>query len=184
VSLRGFVFVSDETAFSEEGACATLDGAALDALRAAAERSPRRNARLCAHASPAATLHEMFICHRNNAYVRPHRHVGKAESIHVVSGLASAIVFADDGRIAAVHELGTSDSGRNFFVRFDAGVYHTLLVESGTFIFHETTLGPFRREDTVFAPWSPAAEAPEECARYLAKLTDQRASWPNRSSQK
>lgn len=169
MSLEEFVFASPESAFFQ-GQCAALDRAAIDGLRAAAGRSPRRHARLCIHADADAALHEMFIFHRAGAYVRPHLHLGKAESLHVVSGSASAVIFAADGGIAAIHPLGACDSGRRFFLRFDEGVFHTLLIESDEFIFHETTLGPFRREDTVFAPWAPSPEAPQACSRYVAEL--------------
>jgi hypothetical protein len=36
-------------------------------------------------------------------------------------------------------------------------------------VFHETTSGPFRREQTVFAPWSPDAD-PAAVAAYLADV--------------
>jgi len=51
-------------------------------------------------------------------------------------------------------------SGRAFFYRLMEPCYHTVLVNTPFALFHETTSGPFRRDDTEFAPWSPAEGEP------------------------
>jgi hypothetical protein len=58
--------------------------------------------------------------------------------------------------VREVVPIGEPHSGRTFYYRLAAPWYHTLLVSSEFLVFHEVTNGPFRREETVLAPWAPA----------------------------
>jgi cupin fold WbuC family metalloprotein len=124
-------------------------------LKAEAEQNERRRIRLCAHAGVDDRLHEMIIVHTNDTYVRPHKHVGKSESFHVIEGEVDVVLFDDEGGVTDVIPMGTAASGRAFFYRIATPIFHTLLIRSNVLVFHETTGGPFRRTDTVFAPWAP-----------------------------
>ena len=135
---------------------------------ARAARSPRKRYRLCAH-QPQDTIHEMLICLDAATYVRPHKHIGKTESLHVVQGFARLLFFTEDGRISEQVALGPFPSGQTFYYRIGEAVYHTLVIESETFVFHETTQGPFLREQTVAAPWAPDENQDERMA-YLLEL--------------
>ena len=42
--------------------------------------------------------------------------------------------------------------------------FHTVLVSTPFALFHETTNGPFRRDEVEFAPWSPAEGDPDVAA--------------------
>lgn len=138
-------------------------------LTRAALGAPRRRARLCAHGDVSDPLHEMLIVHTREAYVRPHRHVSKPESVHVFEGAADLVFLTDDGDVQDVVCLGDYASGRVVYCRISEG-YHTLLIRSDVFVFHESTTGPFRREDTLFAPWSPQEESVDDVADYRAAL--------------
>jgi len=147
-----------------------VDAGDVARLNAAAQQNPRRRIRLCAHLNVDDRLHEMIIVHTKDTYVRPHKHVGKSESFHVIDGEADVVVFDDDGGVREVIAMGPFASGRPFFYRVAAPVYHTLLIRSDVLVFHETTGGPFRRADTLFAPWAPEdADAPA-VRRFLADL--------------
>jgi cupin fold WbuC family metalloprotein len=137
-----------------EGSPFGLEPADVDELKRLAAATARRRIRVCAHPGPDDPLHEMLIVHAADAYVRPHKHVGKSESLHVVEGEADAVFFDDEGNLVEAVPLGTAP-GRTFYYRIQAPLFHTLLVASDFFVFHEVTNGPFRREETVFAPWSP-----------------------------
>jgi cupin fold WbuC family metalloprotein len=129
--------------------------------------------RLCAHADPALPLHEMFILLSDRSYIRPHAHPGKAESLLVLEGEAEAVFFDDDGGVTGVVGLGDYASGGTFYYRVDAPVYHTLLLRTPRLLFHEATTGPFRREETRFAPWAPPDDAGEaELGRYRNRLAE------------
>jgi len=147
-----------------------VDAADVARLNEAAAQNPRRRIRLCAHLGVDDRLHEMIIVHTKGTYVRPHKHVGKSESFHVIDGEADVVVFDDDGGVREVIAMGAFASGRPFFYRIAAPLYHTLLIRSDVLVFHETTGGPFRRADTVFAPWAPEDHDAPQVRRFLADL--------------
>jgi len=129
------------------------DAPGLEWLKRQADSVSSRRARWCAHADGADRLQEMLVAVRKDSQLPIHRHLTKPESLIVIEGLASLQTFDDDGKIREVFSLGPPESGRSFHLRIPAGTYHSLKVESEYFIFHEVTLGPWRREDTQEAPW-------------------------------
>ena len=149
-----------------------IGGSDLAALKAEAAQNPRRRKRICAHPDSGDRLHEMFIVHERGCYVRPHKHLEKCESLHVIEGTAEAVFFHEDGSVRDVVALGDYRSGAPFFYRVGKPVYHTLLITSPVFVFHETTGGPFRREDTIFAPWAPTEEQPEAVTAFAQRVNE------------
>src|SRR5262249_49414681 len=118
-------------------------------LKHDAALNPRRRIRLCAHAGVADTLHEMLIVHARECYVRPHKHLGKSESFHVVEGDVDVVLFDEDGAVTDVMAMGAYGSGRPFFYRIATPMFHTLFVRSDVLVFHQATRGTVRRADTV-----------------------------------
>jgi cupin fold WbuC family metalloprotein len=147
-----------------------VDAGDVAGLKRAAVENSRRRIRLYAHHSVDDRLHEMLIVHTSDTYVRPHKHIGKSESFHVVEGDVDVVVFDDDGDVTEVIRMGAFASGRPFYYRIAEPLFHTLLIRSEILVFHETTSGPFRRADTVFAPWAPADGDAAAVHRYLAEL--------------
>ena len=133
----------------------TVEVADLMEMKRLAMLNPRQRIRLCAHNSPTDSLHEMFIVHARDCYVRPHKHLGKVESMAILEGEADVVLFNDSGTIRQVINMGEISSGRQFYYRLSDPVYHTLLIRTDFLIFHETTQGPFLREDTIFPEWAP-----------------------------
>jgi cupin fold WbuC family metalloprotein len=138
-------------------------------IRAGASANARKRARLCTHPGPHDLLHEMIIALDRATYVRPHRHQGKSESFHMIEGEVDVVIFHDDGRLREVLPLGIYGSGKVFFYRLQEAAFHSVLIRSPVAVFHETTNGPFVREETEFASWAPE-EGTTEAAEYLAKL--------------
>lgn len=147
-----------------------VDAGGIAELKQRASTNPRRRIRLCAHRNATDALHEMLIVHERDAYVRPHKHVGKPESMHIIEGAADLVVMDDDGVPRRVVQMGDYASGKAFYHRIDAAAYHTLLIRSDVLVFHETTSGPFRREETVFAPWAPDGNDTRAADDYRAAL--------------
>jgi cupin fold WbuC family metalloprotein len=139
-------------------------------LKALARANPRKRVRLCAHPGTEDTLHEMLIVHEQGTYVRPHRHPGKSESFHIIEGMAEVVIFTDEGEICEVIPMGVYGSERVFFYRLGPSLFHTLLIRSPVLVFHETTNGPFRRADLVFAPWAPEEENVADVASFMDRL--------------
>lgn len=138
-------------------------------LKDRARRNPRLRSRLCTHPDPAADVHEMLIVHHRDVYVRPHRHVGRAESFHLIEGEALVVLFAPDGAIERVIAVGAGGE-RPFYYRMPAAVTHSFVIESEWLVFHETTSGPFDPSATTFAAWAPDGNEPASAAAYLADL--------------
>jgi len=132
--------------------------------------NPSKKYRLCAHGSPEEALHEMFIVHAKSSYVRPHKHLNKIESFSVISGEVTVVVYDDDGQIIDSIAMGDFASGKPFYYRVGDGRYHSMVITSEVLVFHEVTKGPFNREDTVFAPWSPDESNADDLRRFLDQL--------------
>lgn len=151
----------------------------LATLSSKAASSPLGRVRLCVHHDVDARLHEMFIILSRETYIRPHRHVGKAESLLVLSGEADAVFFDDEGAITRVVRLGEYRSAHPFFYRIDQSVYHTLVVRTDVFVFKEATSGPLRSSESELAVWAPPesnAPAARAYALNLASILEARLS--------
>lgn len=144
----------------------------IEFLKARVEGTVLKRIRLCAHSDVEDALHEMLIVLSKETYIRPAKHLGKAESLLVIEGVADAVFFDEQGEIERVLPLGDYHSGRRFYYRISEPVYHTLLIRSDTLVFHEATRGPFRPEDTVFSPWSPPEDDPARAREYMHLLSE------------
>ena len=138
----------------------TVTSADVDQLRARALHNARRRMRLCAHSAIDSKVHEMLIVHTPETYVRPHKHIDKSESFHIIAGTAEIILFGETGAIQQVVPMGDYASGRIFYYRISQPVYHSLIITSDMLVFHEVTSGPFVRTESVFAPWAPDESDP------------------------
>ena len=148
---------SPEVYYSEDR-FASFNGKDILELKGLAAKTPRRRCRICFHDTPEATLHEMLIVHEKNAWVPPHKHLEKDESIHVIEGSAVLVGFSEDGRKTNVVRIG---DGGSIYCRIPSDIYHTLLINSDWLVFHESTTGPFDRSRTKVAPWAPSGGDPE-----------------------
>ena len=155
------IFYSDEP-------CVTFGDSEIDFLVAAARNSGKQRARICAHSDTSDAVHEMLICLLQACYIRPHQHC-KPESLHVIRGACDLVLMGDDGDVREVVHLSDESPEALRFIRLPAGMFHTLLVRSSHFVFHETTRGPFATQDTTFASWSAEADLPGATA-YVENL--------------
>ena len=124
-------------------------------LLSKAKKNSSNKARICMHKNLNEKIHDMFIVHLKDCYVRPHKHLNKSESMFVIEGEADAIIFDDTGKILQKIELGNYASGKDFCYRINQNIFHMLLIKSEFFIFHENTEGPFNNTETIFAKWAP-----------------------------
>src|SRR5262249_16382642 len=111
------------------------------------------------------------------SYIRPHKHWGKSESFHLMQGTAGGLFFTEQGEGEKKLTLSRGIAGTPFYYRIGRPAFHSQVVLSEHVIFHEVTKGPFRREETLFAPWAPADNS-AECAGYLAVLEARFTSAP------
>jgi hypothetical protein len=66
--------------------------------------------------------------------------------------------------------MGPYGSNRCFFYRMADPLFHTAIVRTETVLFHETTTGPFVREQTEFAVWAPEEGNLYAAGAYLRNL--------------
>ncbi len=160
-----------------------VSSADIAILKEKALANERRRIRLCSHKDVNDPVHEMLIIHTKDAYVRPHKHINKNESLHVIEGSADVVLLDDQGEVTEVIPIGEYASGREFYYRLATPLYHTMIIRSNFLVFHETTKGPFQRSDTVFAPWAPEEKNVEACHIYMQKLTERISaySFPERN---
>lgn len=151
----------------------TVDQNCVESFKQQSMRTSRHRARLCAHKSIESPIHEMFIALTQDAYIRPHRHINKSESFHVIEGTATVVFFDDAGRIEEAIEIGDYRSGKPFYYRNEDARFHTQIVTSNGLVFHETTNGPFNAADTVLAPWSPVESDIAAVKAYLDRLREE-----------
>ena len=148
----------------------TADPDLVSALRAMAEASPRRRARLCAHPNPDAAQQEMLIVMAGDSYVRPHRHLNKTETLTVLEGAAEALLFSEDGRLEQRIPMAPFGQPGVFFYRMPAGRFHSLQIRTPWLVFLETTAGPFEPGASEGAPWAPPEDGGQAGPDYLRAL--------------
>lgn len=142
----------------------------IEFLKQQAGNNKRSRIRLCTHKNLEDVLHEMFIVHTRGTYVRPHKHLNKAESLHIIEGAVDIIVFGEEGNIINVVRMGDYLSGDKLYHRIPNSYYHSLLIRSDVLVFHEVTNGPFNRSDTVFAPWAPEEDDHIAAKKFMKRL--------------
>ncbi|MCG2586659.1 WbuC family cupin fold metalloprotein [Massilia sp. TS11] len=149
------------------GPVAAIGADEIALLTRAVQDSPRGRVRINLHGDSSDPLHEMFIAIMPGSYIRPHRHPAKSESFHLVHGEVDVVVFHDDGSLREVVRLGAPGSGKPFYYRMSAPLFHTLVIHTPLIVTHETTNGPFDPAATEFAAFAPAAEAePDQIAAW------------------
>lgn len=162
--------VNDEVLYPNER-FVSLNAVDLAFLKAEAFKNPRKRIRICTHQSTDDKVHEMFIVHAKDAYVRPHKHIHKSESLYLMEGEVDVIFFDDQGNIIKRIEMGSPASGKLFYYRLTDPLYHTLCIKTGLICFYEVTEGPFNRADTVFPSWAPDGSDDKKAKNFLNKLS-------------
>lgn len=144
----------------------------LSLLKRKAGSNRRRRIRFCSHKDVNDALHEMFIVLKKDVYIRPHKHLNKSESFHVIEGAADIVVFDEAGKITEVFPMGDYSSAKSFYYRIAEPNYHSLLINSEFLVYHEITNGPFKKTDTIFAPWAPEEDDNAKVKIFMKDLRE------------
>lgn len=136
-------------------------------------KSNRKRARYCTHKNKESQLQDMFEVFTNQTYMRPLKQVNKTYSFHIIQGCVDVYLFSDTGEVTDMISLGDFRSGKNFYFRPPENTYRSFITRTNFVIYHEATTGPFRKEDTVFAPWAPAEGDSKGIADFLLKLKEE-----------
>lgn len=133
-----------------------VDDASLVKLREQASNSEGRKARLNLHAEGTDPIQEMIITFCGDCTMAPGKSGGKSESLHMIEGEATLLVFDDDGTVMARVELGQWGTGKTVQYRMQDDQWHTLVPKSAFVTVHEILRGPFEPEKNISAPWVPS----------------------------
>ena len=129
------------------------------------------NFRFCCHKNVKDKLHQMFILHKKNYYIRPHKHLNKIETVVILKGKIQFIRFNSKGNINEVVNLSSTNSlNTRFFVSVPKNSFHMMMIKSPVAVFLETTLGPFKKKDTIFPNWSPDRSEEKEIDNFINKI--------------
>lgn len=168
--IENFKLVSEEILYPTEPSIVSVSRFEISQMVEKSKETDRKRMRICSHRDPDDRLHEMLIVHEMGTYVRPHKHLDRSESFHIISGEVDVFIYNDDGSIRTIISMGEYGSGKMFYYRLNECLFHTMLIHSRQLVFQETTLGPFNPSNTVFAPWAPAPYDQDLCAEYIKNL--------------
>ena len=76
-----------------------INGNDIKFLKNNVKHAGKKRIRICTHIDEEEILQEMFIVLSKETYIRPHKHLNKSESLHVLEGTADVIFFNDDGKV-------------------------------------------------------------------------------------
>jgi len=145
--------------------------AQLTQLKQAARKAPLKRARICLHHKNADKIHEMIIAFCKDSYIRPHKHADKSESFHIIEGELLVLFFDETGKITHKIKMGPSGSCLTFVYRLSSSLWHMAIPLSEHVIIHETTSGPFIKEQCIFPAWAPEDSDSNGIKRFLESVT-------------
>jgi len=155
--LKSLNLVEDKAAKSEAYYCTAeplvFDDEVLAWLKEKLDKTSGNTVRICVHREAAAPFHEMLIAHKRGGEFKPHKHLLKTESYHVIEGKLRVNRFDDQGKHVSTLLLGPHGSGLPFLHRLPVNVWHSTEPDGEYVIFHEAKPGPFVSSDNVYPHW-------------------------------
>jgi len=127
----------------------------LNEIKQAAQEAPLGRARICLHHDNTDNIHEMIIAFCKDSYIRPHKHIDKSESFHVIEGELLVAFFDETGEVTHKIKMGPYGSSHTFVYRLSSSLWHMVIPLSEFVVIHETTAGPFMKEEVIFPEWAP-----------------------------
>ena len=67
----------------------------------------------------------MFIVHPKGTYVRPHKHIKKAESMIVLKGKVDYLIFNENGEVVGIIPMGIINQ-ETLFIKVQAQIHITV----------------------------------------------------------
>ena len=166
-----FIFLigqeSNEVYYSNSN-ISSLSKEDLDFLKNIANKNLSKKVRICMHKNIDDSIHEMFIIHMKDCYVRPHKHLNKVESLSIIEGEVDYVLFNEDGSIKKITNMGDPFSGKQFYKKLYNSEFHMLIIRTKYLVFHEIINGPFSKKNTIFPDWAPEKSDKE----FLSKVNN------------
>lgn len=147
---------------------ARIDDSIIDELIDKSVKNGKCNARISLHTSPDANFHEMVIVEYGGRYYRPHKHLKKGESCHIIKGRVAMFAFDNDGSVVFYNVVG---QGQDMISRVGINMWHTVIPLTEYAVYHESKPGPYlREEDSIFPTWAPDGSNLADAQKYIKQL--------------
>ena len=91
--------INSEVFYTKSSEISFIDKNYIKFLKKKVHETKNKRARICLHKNEKDRLHEMIIILSKETYIRPHKHLNKAESLHVIEGTADVIFFNNKGKV-------------------------------------------------------------------------------------
>lgn len=149
--------LNTETSYVYDPVAPSLSKLDFELLRKKYRLSPRKRHRFCFHQNPLVDLHDIVICYDSTSYIPPNKHIGKVESLLVLSGTLDFYLFNDSGKVYDYRRLSTPDTGLPFYIRVPPNTWHGLrAVGSTPCIIKETISGPYDPSSLEWGAFAPS----------------------------
>lgn len=162
VDAKSTTFVNDQDIIM-------VDSKIISMLKREAMTDPLKRARFCLHMNNLDTVHQMIIVHHKDTYVRPHKHINKIESFHIIEGILDIIFFNNSGDIVKAITL-SSNPNKSFIYRLSSSKWHMVIPKTRFVVFHEITAGPFVKDDCIFPDWAPSESESDKIDEFKKKM--------------
>ncbi len=114
----------------------------------------------------------MIIFQWRDTYVRPHKHLNKEETCHIIEGGHVFFVLSDDGEVLHRFEM---QKEKNFICRAKKNLFHMSVPVSEYVIFHESKTGPFELySDSIYPEWAPDETAISAAKGYMNAMINKK----------
>ena len=123
--------------------CVALPHKYLDWLQDYASLNNVKQARICFHQSNHSSLQHMLVYHHKDHFVKPHVHATKSESLIIIRGSATLLLYSETLEIKKEIPLYPNQS-----VYIPSGTAHSLKIHNDL-LFEEITTGPFDKNSTT-----------------------------------
>lgn len=150
---------SDEVYYVTD-AFPTVGQSDVEFLKMRALENPRLRCRLCLHPSVEDRLHDMIIVFRCDTYFRPHRHLERQQSFHVLEGALRLVILDNEGEIVRVLDIAAGEQNGAFITRIPAGHWYSFVFRSKWLVIQEIAPGPMIPNEREYAPFAPAEGDP------------------------
>ena len=149
--------LNTETSYVLDPVTPHMSANEMHLLREKYVKSQRKRHRFCFHQNPGVDLHDIVICYDNSTYIPPNKHVGKVESLLILTGTLDFFLFNDCGVVYDYRRLSVPESGYPFYIRVPPNSWHGLRAVGDTpCIIKETISGPYDISTLKWAPFAPA----------------------------
>ena len=112
-------------------------------------KSKNTDIRICLHKNAKSNHHDMIILQQKKKFYKPHKHLKKGETYHIIKGSMICVLFKNNGEIKKTCKIMRGD-----IFRTPINVFHTMFPLTKFVIYHESKRGPFlKKKDSIFPKW-------------------------------